>query len=383
MLHRNISASERHAPWSWEFANAAARESAIGFVEADCGKLALQLDDVSAWVLKTHSPILWMPIGGSGGGGASPLSKANPYSPCLVKTGAGAVSIKAGTEVGVAGLPVKFINDTAVTMPTLTAGTDYAVWVKSDGTAQASANFSAAPDAGDWTQIGGFHYAPGGNATAQAGGDTTPAINEYSIWDLMWRPTCPDPRGMTLVAGSFWADIYLLGVNHHTDGTSRHGATIADGGSPPKIPTKFGGNGSAAYPTLNWWEAGEVLMSHGKRMPDYAEFAAMAYGVTEGSSDAADSVTTKLSAARTSKWGVMQATGAMWTFGRGSGQGSATWVSNTSGRGSTNMLPAIALFGGAFGSSVSGSRCSSWDNLPTASTTVFAARGVCDHLISL
>ncbi len=320
------------------------------------------------------------------GGVSGPMSKADPYAVAFVKTGAGAVSIKAGTRVDVAGTTVAFAAETPVAMPALTAGTDYAVWVKSDGTIQASANHSAPPTSGSWLKIGGFHYALGGNAAGQAGGDTTPAINEYSIWDLKWRPACPDPRGMTLVAGAFWADIYLLGVNHHADGTSRNGATIADGNSPPKIPAAFGGNGSATYSGLTWWEASEVLMSHGKRLPDYAEFAALAYGVTEASSIGVDQVTTKLNAAYTSRWGVMQATGVMFVWGRdtGGGAAAASWAANTSGRGSTLSLPNTALFGGDWSTGANaGSRCSRWNLSHLYSTNGIGVRGVCEHVVIL
>src|SRR5690606_32197157 len=138
---------------------------------------------------------------------------------------------------------------TAITMPSLAAGTDYAIWIKPDGSLEATADHVSPPASGS-RKIGGFHYAPGGNAAAQAGGNATPQINEYSFWDLKFRPACSDPRGMVLVAGTFWVDIYLLGVNHHTDGTSRYNVTIADGSSPPKVPTSFGGNGSSTYSTL-------------------------------------------------------------------------------------------------------------------------------------
>jgi hypothetical protein len=218
-------------------------------------------------------------------------------------------------------------------MPTLTAGTDYAIWVKDDDTIEASANFSSAPGAGNWRKIGGFHYAPGGNASAQAGGDDAPAINEYSFWDLKFRSACPDPRGMTLVADSIWADIYLLGVDHIINGTSKYNVTIADGASPPKIPTKFGGNGSTAYSSFNWWEANEVLRSHGKRLPTYGEYAALAYGTTEatssGGGSGGDVPTTGVSGTSatnawnkfTSRWGVIQSTGCMWVWGANFGGG--------------------------------------------------------------
>lgn len=147
-------------------------------------------------------------------------------------------------EVG--GKLLRFAAAKAVTMPALVAGTDYAVWVAQDGAVQASSNFVAAPGAGVWRLVGGFHYAPGGNAAARAGGDTVPAINEFSLWDAKWRPACADPRGMALVAGGFWADIYLCGVNHHLNGTSKFNVTIADGASLPKVPLAFGGDVSNA-----------------------------------------------------------------------------------------------------------------------------------------
>lgn len=385
MLHKSMPAAERHAPWSWEYADAAAREAATGFVAGDVSKMALQLNDVTAWVLTSHSPILWMPVGGSGGGGGTPLSKTDPTTPCLTKTGAGTIQVNAGTSVLVGTTQVTFATATSVTMPTLVAGTDYAVWVDATGAAQASDSHTTPPVAGA-AKIGGFHYAPGGNATAQAGGNTTPAINEYSIWDLKFRPACPDPRGMTLVAGSFWADIYLTGVNHHIDGTSKLGVTIADGLNLPKIPLAFGGNGTTTYATMNWWRTGELLTSHGKRMPDYTEFAALAYGVTEASSIGTDQVTTKLNAAYTSRWGVMQATGVMNIFGRGDGggQGTAAWTASGGGRGSTWLLPNIPMLGGDWGSgSLCGSHSVNWNNAPSVTASIIGARGVCDHLVML
>lgn len=310
--------------------------------------------------------------------------KADPSTVAFSKTGAGTANIKAGTYIYVGSTLVSFGSATAITMPTLTAGTDYAVWVKDDATIQATTNHTSAPGAGNWRKIGGFHYAPGGHSGSPGGGNSTPQINEYSFWDLKFRPACPDPRGMVLVAESFWSDIYLLGVDHLTNGTSKYGVTIADGSSPPKIPTKFGGTGSNAYGSLNWWEANEVLRSWGKRSPTYSEFAALAYGTTEASSIGSDPGTTSWSATYLSKWGCNQASGVMWIWGDefGGGAAGASWTANTGGRGSTYQMENAVLFGGYWGyGSYCGSRCSVWNNSPTASNNSFGARGVCDHLI--
>ncbi len=310
--------------------------------------------------------------------------KADPTTVAFTKTAAGTASVKAGTYVFIGATLVSFSVATAITMPTLTSGTDYAIWAKDDGTVQATTNFSAAPGAGNYRKIGGFHYAPGGHSGSPGGGNSTPQINEYSLWDLTFRPACVDPRGMVLVAESFWADIYLLGVDHLTNGTSKYNVTIADGSSPPKIPTKFGGNGTSAYASLNWWEAGEVLRAWGKRMPTYSEFAALAYGTTEASSIGTDQGSTIWNATYLSKWGCNQASGVMWVWGDefGGGAAAASWTANTGGRGSTYQMENAVFFGGGWdNASYSGSRASAWNNSPTYSGNSIGARGVCDHLI--
>ena len=55
-------ASLVHVPYSWSYADAAARIAATGFVTTDVGKLARQLDDNSLWMLTDDSPVTWTPI---------------------------------------------------------------------------------------------------------------------------------------------------------------------------------------------------------------------------------------------------------------------------------------------------------------------------------
>jgi hypothetical protein len=268
-------------------------------------------------------------------------------------------------------------------MPSAVTGTDYAIWAETAGTLTCTNNHTTPPTA-NARKIGGFHYAPGGNAADRSGGNTTPYINAYSLWDLKFKPACQDPRGMTLVAGNFWADIYLLNTDPDTNGTSKYNVTIADGASPPKVPVKFGGNGTTAYTTLTWWEANEVLAAKGKRSASYQEYAALAFGTTEASSIGADQVSTILNAAYTSKWGVMQSTGVMWVWGRdfGGGAAAAGWTANTTGRGQTYQLPNAVLFGGNWNNGANtGSRCSYWGDSPTNSFSGVGGRGVTDHLL--
>lgn len=323
------------------------------------------------------------------------FNKADTNSVAFTKTGAGTISIKAGTTLTVSATLLTFAAATAVVMPALTAGVDYAIYAATDGTVRADANFSA--PAGYTTansrKIGGFHYAAGDNAADRAGGNTTPNINAFSLWDLKFKPSASDPRGMALIGGKFWSDIYLLGVDHHTNGTSKYNVSIADGSSAVKIPTAFGGNGTLTYTTLTWWEANEVLAAYGKRSPRYDEFAGLAFGATEAtSSGGTDVPTTGVTGTGatsawnifTSKWGVIQAAGCLWSWGNefGGGTGTAAWTANTGGRGSTYQLENAVLFGGVWADGAnSGSRCSNWNNAPTLSSGGIGVRGVSDHLI--
>ena len=301
----------------------------------------------------------------------------------FTKTGAGTATTSSIIYVDVNGSIKTIASGTSITMPTLVAGTDYAIWAKTDGTLEATSNHTSPPTA-NARKIGGFHYAPGGNATGTSGGNTTAQINEYSFWDLKWRPSCNDPRGMTLVADGFWVDIYLTNTTPDTNGTSKYNVTIADGSSPSKVPAKFGGNGSTDYGTLTWFEACEIASAYGKRLLKQQEFMAACYGTTEASSIGSDQGSTILNAAYTSKWGVIQSTGVMWIWGneRGGPAAAASWNANTEGRGSEYNAPNAVILGGDWDSGVDcGSRCSYWFNSASISSSRIGVRCACDHLL--
>ena len=84
----------------------------------------------------------------------------------------------------------------------------------------------------------------------------------------------------------------------------------------------------------------------------------------------------------TSKWGVIQSTGCMLTWGNhfGGPNGSSAYTANTEGRGSTYNLSNVVLLGGNWSNtSNSGSRRSGWRYAPTFSSGGLGSRGVCDH----
>lgn len=289
---------------------------------------------------------------------AVPLIKQDPSLPALKALGRCEIVIPAGLRIG----DRCFAED--VTLPTpdggYEPGCDYAVLasprdlgiVKMLGAALVDAQF----------QIGGFHFAPGGNAAARSGGDDIPAINPYSIWDLAFRPACADPRGMTFdptPGDCGWDDIYFLGKNHLLDGTSRFGVTIADGDDPPANPA------GGYFRRLDYDIAVAVYRHHGKRLLTYAQFIRLAHGVTERSAAARDPKVTGLDAARTSQRGAMQATGNLWVWG-------------TDGHPDD---PPPSLFGGSWLSgSSAGSRYAYLDYWPEYSFGLLGARGRSDHL---
>lgn len=277
------------------------------------------------------------------------LKKADANAVAFVALGRDALAIKAGTSVTIDATTHTFEAETDIVLFEPAAGTDYDVWVDPDGNAVAFKR-GEAPDLVGATVIGGFHFAPGGNAVALTGGDDLPAINPYSFWDLNWRPACADPSGMALIDGRFWADIYLTGTDHAAAGTSRFGQPIADGRSLRK---------------LDFEAAKAILTQHGKQLLSAEDFFAMAYGVTERTSCEDEPEATGLDAARTSRWGIMQATGNMWVWG-------------TDGHPDD---PRPSLFGGSWVSgSVAGSRFADLVCWPGNSGGRIGVRGRSDHL---
>lgn len=330
-------------------------------------------------------------------GTAAPLIKPYSLAGAAAFAATGANTIQSAIDfvvlVGRQFVSVAALTPIAIDTGALAAGTDYAIYALADGSLVFSASFSAPAGhtSADSQLIGGFHYAPGGNAAAQAGGDGVPAINPYSIWDLKYRPNCPDPRGMALVAGAFWCDIYLCNRNPEVNGSSRYGLTIADGSLPATIPTMFGGNGVTAYATLNWWEAAELATCVGKQLLSYDEACAAFYGVTEATARGTDPVSTGLDSARTSRWGIMQATGNLNTWGRGdntdpNSTSAAAWQNIAGGRGQLYLYGSnglkMPLFGGYWGNGAyAGSRYVGWDNAPSVSSGGVGVRARCDHLV--
>jgi hypothetical protein len=246
--------------------------------------------------------------------------------------------------------------------------------------------------------IGGFHYgliptdfSAINNITTEEA-EAIRGINANSIWTKWFRPVC-DPSGMVYIKGK-WYDIYLCNTDHHVNGTSSAGKTIAGGAvdkgrNYPKIPLQFGGNGTVTYGSMTWFEAAEIGKSHSKELIAYEEFVAITYGVLEASSaGSADTGITQHLANYTSKFGICMATGCEWIWGkdlhmRPDGSGWA-WHTETEGRGGLLAYqygPTAAIFGGALGDAgYSGSRASGWHYCVWDSGWSVGCRFAGDHL---
>ena len=266
---------------------------------------------------------------------------------------------------------IEIASGTAVTLPTLSAGTDYTIYAATDGSLQAVDADSAAP-AGE-RKLGGFHASAGASE-----------IVELSMWDLKWRPAAPSPRGMTLdPSGRAWGDIYLIDVGYTNYGYSRNGQQIADGNSRPILPATVGGDGTTLCPSASWWQFLDIIYAAGKRYGIYEELVSLAYGVVERQAVGTDPVTTQHQAGHRGASGMEQATGVMWQWFSGvSATAGSAYLDIAEGRGEVYASNMKAPLFGANWSNVSnaGSRASIWSGAPDLSSSYLGARALSDHL---
>ena len=169
----------------------------------------------------------------------------------------------------------------------LSLGDDIYIYAVADvsGTAAwvASKN-STYPDgssAAESRKMGGFHY---GRVRAlsesfNAAATLPVGIIPNSVWDLHHRPTC-DPTGMVeIIPGQVWADIYLA---------SEDGSAWPDT-VPLSAYNAVPLTGAEGYCYMDYVR---LARNAGKRLPGYAEFLAMAYGVPQGATGAVARVNT-------------------------------------------------------------------------------------------
>ena len=316
--------------------------------------------------------------------GAKTLFEKNVVSQPAFQLDVGTLKNAADLIVVVNDVAYEYREGAELVLPSaMSIGTDYAVYATPDGLV-VSANFTV-PDgytALTSRRVGGFHYQDG-------------VINEYSIYDVKYKPGARDPRGMVRAPLGIWADIYLINTSPDINGTSAYNITIADGPSPPKIPAIWGGDGTAQYDDFSQYTAARVLAAYGKRLPSSHEFEQLAFGSVVNYAVGADPVTTKFDASAKSMIGCEQVSGHIWQWGserwdRGNGASGYNWYAGDtngegqiySGAGSEGV--GASIFGGNWlESGHAGARASVWSVEPWYSTNDIGARGVCDHFEQL
>lgn len=131
-------------------------------------------------------------------------------------------------------------------------------------------------------KIGGFHYGrcrkvddnlqPVNSSGVIFGTGWESAVSNgilpRSVWTIGHRPKC-NPEGMVYLGGGTWIDIYL---------SSDDGAY--------GLKSEYNCAPMTGTEGMNWYTFAERLMKSGKRMPDYSEFCAYAFGSPQGLDDA-------------------------------------------------------------------------------------------------
>lgn len=333
--------------------------------------------------------------------GATPALFVKPVrgKPLLEKTGVTSVKIPAGLNALVGSTLITLSADITLSLDSnlvgsvAVAGTDYFVYLKTDGTAYISAS-DTEPSG---RLIAGFHYGLTGHTETPSGNKTEAdmvklrGINAHTFWDLTFRANKWTNRGLTF-DGINWIDIYLADEEYAVRGWSKSGGWIAGGSISngrkfPVIPEMFGGNGVATYGKLTPFVAWDMLNAAGMEPINYKQFSHAMYGVEEGLPAAGiETVIGKIEhyPRLTSRYGVEQATGVQWIWGADlGGSSSGSWQNIADGRGQVYSGVIVSLYGANRDDSAGrpGSRVSAWHHGLASSHWNIGVRGLRDLLV--
>jgi hypothetical protein len=167
-------------------------------------------------------------------------------------------------------------------------------------------------------------------------------------------------EGLDFAIALFWADIYLLNRRHFELGTSACGKVPAAGANACPL-----GADGKAVDALDYDTAAAIMDGHGKGLLSIVEFFAAARGVTEKTSALGKPKICGLDAPRTSRHGLMQATGNLTVWGHD---------------GNPDARRAALLGGSWLDGDWSGSRYARVTSWPDYSDGWIGARGRSDHL---
>ena len=215
-----------------------------------------------------------------------------PSNEYMYASGANELTVVEGCVIAVGGAGIFKTGNTVLTAANLDVGSafavgnDYYVYICDSRIDAADEQYiislnSTYPNgwnASNSRKIGGFHYGrcrkindnlqPVNSSGAVFGTGWESAVSNgivpRSVWTLGHRPKC-SPEGMVYLGGGTWVDIYL----NSDDGAQ---GLKSEYNCAPMTGTEG----------MNWYTFTERLMKSGKRMPDYSEFCAYAFGSPQG-----------------------------------------------------------------------------------------------------
>ena len=215
-----------------------------------------------------------------------------PTSQYLYASGANEITVIEGCVIAVGGAGIFQTGNTVLNASNLdvgaafSVGCDYYVYIcdsRQDAQDEQyiislNSTYPSGWNASNSRKIGGFHYGrcrkindnlqPVNSSGAVFGTGWESAVSNgivpRSVWTLGHRPKC-SPEGMVYLGGGTWVDIYL----NSDDGAQ---GLKSEYNCAPMTGTEG----------MNWYTFTERLMKSGKRMPDYSEFCAYAFGSPQG-----------------------------------------------------------------------------------------------------
>lgn len=343
-----------------------------------------------------------------------------PKNEYMHASGANELTIADGCVVAIGGAGVFKTGETVINAGNLDVGTafevgrDYYVYmcdtrVDAQDERYVISQNSTYPTGWNATnsrKIGGFHYGrvrkvdENGQPTNGSGiifgtgweSAVSNGILPRSVWTLGHRPKC-SPEGMVYLGGGTWVDIYL---------DSDDGAY--------GLKSEYGVAPMTGTEGMNWYTFAERLAKSGKRMPDYSEFCAYAFGSPQGLDDANTNAWTQTTNSgrgttgsvvnAVSAVGVVDAVGRVWEWlndlitraehATNAGHTSEAWgwdVTSPLGDKHGNIYQYYAnslsalLAGGDWGIGASaGARAVYCDICPWNVSACYGVRGACDSL---
>ena len=215
-----------------------------------------------------------------------------PSNEYLYASGANELTLVDNCVIAVGGAGIFKTANTLLTAANLdvgsafTVGSDYYVYICDPRVDSAdeqyvislNSTYPSGWNASNSRKIGGFHYGrcrkvdgnlqPVNSSGVIFGTGWESAVSNgivpRSVWTLGHRPKC-NPEGMVYMGGGTWIDIYL----NSDDGAK---GLKSEYNCAPMTGTEG----------MNWYNFVERLAKSGKRLPNYAEFVAYAFGSPAG-----------------------------------------------------------------------------------------------------